>query len=265
MSYANGPRIVTDGLVCCLDAANRKSYAGSGSAWNDLSGNNNHATLVASPTYDTNNKGSISFNGSTQYAEVTTRNTNLEFQPTSPYSCFVFLKSPASASQSAIISNLEGATPYQGWDFFFNNGSAANTLAVHFKSSWTTNAFKVMINYNFTTYANQWTMLAYTYDGSCPTNSTNSINSVNFYINGQLETSGKTWQVGDGFNSTNETISYDSNQRFRVASRWLSGQINVGSPISVGNVLLYNNKELSADEVKQNYDALKGRFGYNEE
>jgi hypothetical protein len=38
MSYANGPRIVTDGLVCCLDAANRKSYPGSGTTWYDLSG-----------------------------------------------------------------------------------------------------------------------------------------------------------------------------------------------------------------------------------
>ena len=45
MSYANGPKIVTDGLICYLDAANRKSYSGSGSTWNDLSGNGNHATL----------------------------------------------------------------------------------------------------------------------------------------------------------------------------------------------------------------------------
>jgi hypothetical protein len=43
MSYANGPRIVTDGLVLCLDAGNRKSYPGSGDMWYDLSGNNAHA------------------------------------------------------------------------------------------------------------------------------------------------------------------------------------------------------------------------------
>jgi hypothetical protein len=35
--YANGPKIVTDGLVLCLDAANSKSYPGTGTAWNDLS------------------------------------------------------------------------------------------------------------------------------------------------------------------------------------------------------------------------------------
>ena len=33
--------IVTNGLVLALDAANRKSYSGSGTTWTDLSGNNN--------------------------------------------------------------------------------------------------------------------------------------------------------------------------------------------------------------------------------
>lgn len=44
MSYSNGPRIVTDGLVLCLDAGNNKSYPGSGTSWYDISGNNKHFT-----------------------------------------------------------------------------------------------------------------------------------------------------------------------------------------------------------------------------
>ena len=40
-----GPRLVTDGLVLCLDAGNSKSYPGSGTAWNDLSRNGNNGTL----------------------------------------------------------------------------------------------------------------------------------------------------------------------------------------------------------------------------
>ena len=36
MSLQHSPRIVTDGLVLCLDAANRQSYPGSGTVWNDL-------------------------------------------------------------------------------------------------------------------------------------------------------------------------------------------------------------------------------------
>lgn len=47
MSYRNGPKIPTAGLVLCLDAANTKSYIGSGTSWADLSKNGNNATLGA--------------------------------------------------------------------------------------------------------------------------------------------------------------------------------------------------------------------------
>jgi len=54
MSNLYGPRIVTDGLVLHLDAANRKSYPGSGTSWNDLSGNGNHFTIGSSLTFSNN-------------------------------------------------------------------------------------------------------------------------------------------------------------------------------------------------------------------
>jgi len=41
MATRYSPAIVTSGLVLCLDAANRKSYPGSGTTWSDLSGNGN--------------------------------------------------------------------------------------------------------------------------------------------------------------------------------------------------------------------------------
>jgi len=44
MSTHYSPKIVTDGLVLCLDAANSKSYPGSGNTWYDISGKGNHAT-----------------------------------------------------------------------------------------------------------------------------------------------------------------------------------------------------------------------------
>jgi len=45
MSYRNGPKIVTDGLIAYLDAANTKSYPSSGTIWYDLSKNENHGTI----------------------------------------------------------------------------------------------------------------------------------------------------------------------------------------------------------------------------
>lgn len=43
--------IVTDGLVLCLDAANSRSYSGSGTAWLDISKTGNVATLQNGPTF----------------------------------------------------------------------------------------------------------------------------------------------------------------------------------------------------------------------
>ena len=56
-----GPDIVTDGLVLALDAANVKSYPGSGTTWYDLSGNGAHAEAVNMPTWNSN--GYFTFDG----------------------------------------------------------------------------------------------------------------------------------------------------------------------------------------------------------
>lgn len=63
MGFSRGPKIVTDGLVLYLDAANQKSYPGSGTTWSDVSGNGNHGTLINGPTFDGGNAGGIAFDG----------------------------------------------------------------------------------------------------------------------------------------------------------------------------------------------------------
>lgn len=63
MAVYGGPDIVTSGLVLHLDAGNSKSYSGSGNTWYDLSGNNNHFTLVSS-IFDNTNGGSLSYGNS---------------------------------------------------------------------------------------------------------------------------------------------------------------------------------------------------------
>jgi hypothetical protein len=62
--------IVTDGLICYLDAANKNSYSGTGNTWYDLSGNGNHGTLINSPTYSSINGGNFYFNGSNQQIDT---------------------------------------------------------------------------------------------------------------------------------------------------------------------------------------------------
>lgn len=66
--FANG-RIVTDGLVLSLNAADRNSYPGSGTTWFDTSGNGNNGTLTNGPTFNSSNGGSIVFDGADDYAD----------------------------------------------------------------------------------------------------------------------------------------------------------------------------------------------------
>ena len=54
MAISRGPKIVTNGLICLMDAADKNSYPGTGTTWYDLSGNGNNGTInsgeyVASP------------------------------------------------------------------------------------------------------------------------------------------------------------------------------------------------------------------------
>jgi hypothetical protein len=57
--------IVTDGLLCHLDAGNKNSYSGTGTSWTDLTGNGYTATLVNGVSYNSN--GYLTFDGSDDY------------------------------------------------------------------------------------------------------------------------------------------------------------------------------------------------------
>ena len=59
MALIHSPIIVTDGVVLCLDAANVRSYPGSGTSWFDLSGNGRTAIYNGTPTYNSNNLGAL--------------------------------------------------------------------------------------------------------------------------------------------------------------------------------------------------------------
>jgi len=73
MGISYSPKIVTDGLVLCYDAANKRSYPGTGTTWTDISAGfsdslvsrsaADNGTLTNGPTFDTTNGGSIVFDG----------------------------------------------------------------------------------------------------------------------------------------------------------------------------------------------------------
>jgi len=89
MGFYDGPKIVTDGLVLALNAADKNSYPGSGTTWYDISGNGKHFTLDSSGItwnsagYFTLANGGASYAGSTSTSTTSTlvfwiRSTDLQ-------------------------------------------------------------------------------------------------------------------------------------------------------------------------------------------
>ena len=120
--------IVTNGLVFYLDAANKLSYPGSGTAWVDLSGNGNNGTLTNGPTFSSNNAGSIVFDGVDDYVG---RNSSINTGQN--FSVFAWVKPGAINVRNGIIGNSYPYSTGVGW-FFSTATNYASTLNTFFIS-----------------------------------------------------------------------------------------------------------------------------------
>ena len=231
MAYRNGPKIVTDGLVLCLDAAIGKSYPGSGNTWYDLSGNGNNGTLMNSPIYNNSNRGLFSFSGSDESIDVPV-STSLQSQ----YFTFnIWFKFNAfSSGGDSIFSGhyqhygtISGLTVFaylgQYWFQTRLNNTCCQSLTV---GSATTNT---------------WINFCGTWNGSIKI----------AYLNGI--------QVGSqsvtGTHSQLNNFSIGNNAD-NIANNNYSSAIDGYIPM-----FKYYNRALSSDEITQNYNATKGRFG----
>ncbi len=223
MGLAHSPRIVTDGLVLCLDAGNTKSYPGSGTTWFDLSGNGNNGTLQNSPTYDTNNLGSFSLDGSDDRVLISCNNSTIRtFNSTTQF----IVKLPVySGAQRCILSYRTGAG-------LLYIGKSNSKIFCFYNQLSPSAAFSVG---NIA--ANSTIICAVTCDA------TNNLLST--YINGTLAGSASR----TGWISTYHTslyLGFDSIPEYML-----------------GNFYQFShyNRVLTASEIKQNFTALRGRFG----
>jgi hypothetical protein len=70
MAFSFQPKVVSDGLIFCVDAANTKSYPGSGTTWTDLSKTQLSGSLTNGPTFSTDANGTIVFDGSNDHVVI---------------------------------------------------------------------------------------------------------------------------------------------------------------------------------------------------
>jgi hypothetical protein len=235
MSGKSGPDIVENGLVLCLDAANKFSYPGTGTTWTDLSGNSNNGTLTNGPTFSSANGGHIVFDGTNDYVDTVNTGTTFQFANVT-FTVSLWIKT--SATSGIIIS--KGATASTaGWLFQFDS---AGTVSGITKGSDGTNTYNR--SSTATVNNNTWRNIVAVYT----TNTTTlGSNTTSIYIDGVLS-NGTGTLGGLVYATTTDTIQIGR----RPTGAYWSG--------SVSNIQIYN-RELTAAEVLQNYKATKSRFG----
>jgi hypothetical protein len=235
MATSYNPKTVTNGLILALDAANRKSYAGSGTVWTDLTGNANTGTLTNSPTFTGTNGGSIAFTAaSSQYVDVANP-TTFSFANTT-FMVSMWIKTVSVTTQLVISKGyitdgwcwVLDSTGVVGADTK-NNGTGASACS--------RNSIKVINDGIWHNVVVQYT-----------TNTTTAASQdIQIYIDGTLS---------QGALTTPLTYSSNSAANLNIGRR-SSGLYFNGN---IANVQIYN-RALSSQEVLQNFNATRSRFG----
>jgi len=124
--YGIASGVVTNGLVLALDAGISRSYSGIGTTWTDLSGNGKNATLINGPTYSSANGGSIVFDGSNDYAEISNASTLGGF--TGDFSIEFWFKGGNQGSFDVFLEHYGPSV--QNWAIQAESGGTTNMIWV---------------------------------------------------------------------------------------------------------------------------------------
>jgi hypothetical protein len=236
MSVSGGPKVVDSGLVLYLDAANSKSYTGSGTAWTDLSGNGNDGNLINGPTFIESNLGSIEFDGVNDW--ISTSHQLVSGTDASVPITLSFWINPSSL-QSSVSNNpiLIGSAYYSG-----------------FGLQYTGSVYRIWLRISSGTYVDNLPFVLDEYQHVTLIWGGISDSRIYSYIN--------------GYQNSNRSVTYSEfNQNlttrpFRIGRAYTTGGSSASGFLTgkISNVQIYN-RALSAEEVLQNYNATKSRYG----
>jgi hypothetical protein len=241
MALAHSPRIVTDGLVLCLDAGNAKSYPGSGTSWSDLSGNGNNGTLQNGVGYNGSNLGLLSLDGVNDY--ITTYNDANVFSNNNSLtvSIFVNIDEPTKTGRGGLVSSqryqTEGDPGGYGLCIFEGTALCVNLVK---EIGGVRTSYEGLVS--FTYVRQQFKYYSFTYNDSTKT--------VTTYMDGVQQATATNANYGWTTNTTNRATHIGRNHQ--------GGWGNYYN-MKIGAVHIHN-RALTAEEIKQNYNSLKGRY-----
>jgi hypothetical protein len=199
--------------VLHLDAANPRSYPGTGTTWTDLSGLGNNITLGSSVSFVNSFSGVLNF---PQNADGYGRNTSMNLS-SSNFTVMSFVRKNSNGGEGRTITAYNN-----NWLL----GHHDNTYGDYFAEGWVNDIGSPLSD-------TTWRM--FTGTGNI------SSDSYSLYINDQfIVTNSNGSQGPNGWNLNNQYGQYSNCQ--------------------ISNLICYN-RVLTAQEVQQNFNALRGRYG----
>jgi hypothetical protein len=223
--------MITDGLVAFHDPANRKSYPGSGTTINDLSGNGNNLVTAYSPVFSGNNNGIFTYDGLNDYATATTVGvTNC----TDPQTMAIWVRIPSAATwTNGYFGTIFASGGSYAGQYGLCRGTTNNQMVWYLRGQTGASATY------FSVERDTWYYVVGTWSGT-----------IGFvYVNGVL-----AGQAGGTLTGT-----WDSTNIVVALSRAFGGNIGNYMNGDVG-ITQYYNRQLSEAESLQNYLATRGRY-----
>jgi hypothetical protein len=225
------------GLVLNLDAGNPLSYPGTGTTWTDLTTNGNNGTLINGPTFDSANGGSIVFDGTNDY--VITNSNISSYMVNSNFTISIWTNVSTTKTNSVGIfgcfdDNLPTSINYSGYSFWVKSGESRFSFLIGSGTGVNPYTF-IPANSNYQT--NTWYNLT----------GTNTGGISYFYINGVLQNANSNATIVMPEHPVKIGRAYEYTNNF-----YYNGKVAQG--------IIYN-KALSSQEVLQNFNATKGRYG----
>jgi hypothetical protein len=228
-TLSGGPNTVTNGLVLSLDAANTKSYVSGSTTWTDLSRSNNNGILTNGPTFNTGSLGSIVFDGVDDYGNIGPASKYLTAYHA--YELWIKTSGIGLNTQSGLLGISYGLTIN-----LQSNGSLTYLVYSNEASAYIINSVTTGLNL----LDDKWHHIV------C----TRGVSAYGIYIDGVLNSSGSpgSWTGTNIWAAMNALIGNNPNN------------VNLLYVGTMAIVKVYN-RALSTQEVLQNYNATKTRFG----
>ena len=232
MGISAGPSGISDGLVFQLDAANLRSYSGSGNTANGLISGIG-GTLVNGVGFTSDNSGSFIFDGTNDQIIVASDVLDIGL---SDFTIKVWFKTNSSANGSFIANQVSNG--WNGFNYWISNGQIY--CVVDWGNSQQYGAIITTATYN----DNTWKEAVFVMNGS-------TVSNWKIYINGSLVNKSLAFES----QPTLSGLGISNNVPLTIGTREFGGYYNG----NISQVNIYN-RALTAKEIKQNYNATKRRY-----